>query len=529
MAAALAWHWLMIQRGAAGAALVLSIAAVAAGFRWGAFVAGGSDSYCYLNQAELLARGVVHDFEPLSADLGWPGNVWSFVPAGHIPIGSTSPALVPICPAGYPLIMAAARRTIGRQAMFWITPLMGGIAVGLAFLLGRRLAGPAAGLLTAALTLASPTFLMQLFQPMNDVTATAAWCAALVVAMQRRTAGSDVAPALAGLLTGVALIVRPNLLPLALVVGLGLGARAFLAHAAGATSGWSSCSAGGAAGGRAGDGDSERDVWLALQVRLRRPRHDVLRLACVAEPAAVSPMADRDPHAGHRRRDRRAVGAERARGEAARRSGCWCSWRPRWPATCRMWCSTPGGTRASCCPRSCPVLALTAAVAVMLIGRLPAAARAIVFALLACTLVALSIRTGIPRDVFRIRDLEWRFRSAGECVAAMPASAALITLHHSGSVRFYAGRSTLGWADIDKGRLDDALSFLRRHGSTPYLMFEPWEEPQFRERFAGERLGALDWPPLAEVDGVRIYDPDDYDRHRRGEPIATERIVTSTK
>ena len=147
VAAALDWYWLMIQRSAGGAALVLSIAAVAAGFRWGAFVAGGSDSYCYLNQAELLARGMVHDFEPLSADPGWPGNAWSFAPAGHIPFGSTSPALVPICPAGYPLIMAAARVTVGRSAMFAITPLMGGIAVYLMFLLGRHLAGPAAGLL----------------------------------------------------------------------------------------------------------------------------------------------------------------------------------------------------------------------------------------------------------------------------------------------------------------------------------------------------------------------------------------------
>ena len=76
----------------------------------------------------------------------------------------------------------------------------------------------------------------------------------------------------------------------------------------------------------------------------------------------------------------------------------------------------------------------------------------------------------------------------------MPADAAFITLHHSGSIRFYAARSTVGWADIDKGRLDDAVAFLRRHGRRPYLLFERWEEPQFRERFAGERLGALDWP-----------------------------------
>jgi hypothetical protein len=57
-------------------------------------------------------------------------------------------------------------------------------------------------------------------------------------------------------------------------------------------------------------------------------------------------------------------------------------------------------------------------------------------------------------------------------------------------------------------------------------MFEGWEEPQFKERFSGERLGALDWPPFAEVDGVKLYDPDDYDRHLRGERIVTDRVAT---
>lgn len=527
VAAALEWHWLMIQRGAAGAALVLSIAAVAAGFRWGAFVAGGSDSYCYLNQAELLARGVVHDFEPLSADPGWPGNAWSFAPAGHIPIGSGSPALVPICPAGYPLIMAGVRRAIGRQAMFWVTPLMGGIAVGLAFLLGRRLAGPAAGLLAAALTLASPTFLMQLFQPMNDVTATAAWCAALIVAMQdgRR----DLSRAgVAGLLTGVALTVRPNLLPVALVLGLGLGlvpaSRTVreriwmvvvfgLAALPGVGLVMAIQNAMYGSPFKSGYGDlatmfSVSHLWPNLQ---RYPRWLIEVHTPVIAAAVVAPWV--------------------LNGRATTRHAIWLLVIVAATLACYLpyvvfdaWWYT-----RFLLPAIPPSLALTAAVAVVLIDRVPAAGRAIVFLLLACTLVALSIRTAIPRDVFRIRALEWRFRSAGERVAALPGTAALITLHHSGSVRFYAGRSTLGWADIEQGRLEDALSFLRRHGRTPYLMFEPWEEPQFRERFAGERLGALDWPPLAEVDGVRIYDPDDFERHRRGEPIATERIVTSTK
>ena len=141
-------------------------------------------------------------------------------------------------------------------------------------------------------------------------------------------------------------------------------------------------------------------------------------------------------------------------------------------------------------------------------------------------MVSIFVNIGSSRDVFRIRQLEWRFRSTGEYVATLPANAAFITLHHSGSIRFYSARSTFGWADIDKGRLDDAVAFLRRHDRKPYLLFEGWEEPQFRERFAGERLGQLDWRPFVEVDGVRIYDPDDYDRNRRGETITTTIIRT---
>ena len=185
-------------------------------------MAGGSDSYCYLNQAELIARGTMRDYEPLAEDLTWPGNFWSFVPAGHMPFGQPVPVLVPICPSGYPLIMAAARITAGRSAMFAITPLMGGLAVYLMFLLGRHLAGPAAGLLGAALSAASPTFLIQLFQPMNDVTAAALWAAALAAAIFAGSRGTLPAAAGAGLLTAAALVVRPNLLPLAAVTGIGV-------------------------------------------------------------------------------------------------------------------------------------------------------------------------------------------------------------------------------------------------------------------------------------------------------------------
>ena len=527
LACALDGQWAILERHAGLFAAALSVVAVFAGFHWGAFIAGGSDSYCYLNQAELLARGAVHDYEPLSEDATWPGNPWSFAPAGHIPMGAPAPALVPICPAGYPLLMAGARRLAGRNAMFWITPLMGGLAVYLAFLLGRRLAGPAAGLLTATLTLSSPTFLIQLFQPMNDVTAAALWCAALVLAMddERRDAPRAV---LSGLLAAGAITVRPNLLPLAVVTGLGLAlvvpgrtlrqrltmvAVFGLAALPGLAVVMALQNAMYGSPLRSGYGDLNT-MFSATHVLPNLQRYSRWLMEAqtpVIAVALASPWLLTGP--GTRRY------AVWLLGFAAVTLACYLPY-----VVFDAWWYT-----RFLLPATLPLLALTSAVAVALIERLPGPSRAMVCGVLATALVAVSIRTAIPRDVFRIRDLEWRFRSAGERVAALPSNAALITLHHSGSVRFYAGRPTLGWADIEKGRLDEAIAFLRRHGRKPYLMFEAWEEPQFRERFAGERLGALDWPPFAEVDGVRLYDPDDYDRHRRGERIATERVVTTKR
>lgn len=524
---ALEWQWQLLDRQTALAAVALSILAILAAFHWGAFIAGGSDSYCYLNQAELLARGAVHDHEPLSEDPTWPGNAWSFAPAGHIPMGAPAPALVPICPAGYPLLMAGARRLAGRNAMFWITPLMGGIAIYLAFLLGRRLAGPAAGLLAAALTFSSPTFLFQLFQPMNDVMAAALWCAALVAVLDNGR--RDVARAgLSGLLTAAAITVRPNLLPLAVVTGLGmslalpvrtLGQRAAtvaifgLAALPGAAIVMAIQNAMYGSPFRSGYGDLNTMFSTAHVVPnlLRYSRWLVEAQTPIIAAALASPWLLAD--AGARRY------AVLLLAFAAVTLACYLPY-----VVFDAWWYT-----RFLLPATLPLLALSAAVAVTLIGRIPGPARVVLYGVLMVALVAFSIRTATARDVFRIRELEWRFRSAGERVAALPSNAALITLHHSGSVRFYAGRSTLGWADIDKGRLDGAMAFLRRHGRKPYLMFEAWEEPQFRERFSGERLGALDWPPFAEVDGVKLYDPDDYDRHRHGERIGTERVVTSKR
>ncbi len=105
----------------------------------------------------------------------------------------------------------------------------------------------------------------------------------------------------------------------------------------------------------------------------------------------------------------------------------------------------------------------------------------------------------------------------------LPTNALVITSWESGSVRFYSNRRTLVWDALDPAWLDRAIAYSRTRGLEPYLLFERWEEPLFRQRFTGSTLAALDWPPAAEIAGqVRIYRPDDRERYLKGESTPTE-------
>jgi hypothetical protein len=510
--AALSWWWVTIERFAHVGAATLAMVTVMAGLAWGTFVAGGSDSYCYLNQAELFTRGQVRDFEPLATDPAWPGTFWSFVPAGHTPARDQRGYFVPICPPGYPLMLAGTRLLFGRTAMFWVTPLLGGLAVFLTFLLGSRLAGRAAGLMAAALTASSPTFLAQVVQPMNDVPAAAMWCAALVTGMcwsGRQLRGGLVS----GLVTGVALTVRPNLVPLAAVTGL---AAAWLPPGKAVSERVTTMVAFGLAcapgvlvvmavqnamyGSPVASGYGDLSALFSLSNVLPNLQRYPAWLLRVHTPLIAAALAS--PW----------VLSNQARGRSiwilafvAVTVACYLPY-----VVFDAWWYT-----RFLLPAIPPLLALAAAVVVRLIEKMPPAARAIAFAGACLILLVTYLTIAVDRDAFRAQAFEARFRSAGEYVARLPANAAFITGHQSGSIRFYSGRSTAGWGDIEPGHLDDALDFLRRHGRKPYFLFEAWEEPLFRQRFPSDRLGSLAWAPVAVIDDVRIYDPGDYDRGGR--------------
>jgi hypothetical protein len=87
-----------------------------------------SDSYGYVSQADLWARGDLFIPEPHIAQAPWPEAERTFAPLGYRPVHSDGTwAYVPIYSAGLPLFMAAAKLVRGREFMFWIVPAFGSL------------------------------------------------------------------------------------------------------------------------------------------------------------------------------------------------------------------------------------------------------------------------------------------------------------------------------------------------------------------------------------------------------------------
>jgi hypothetical protein len=106
---------------------------------------------------------------------------------------------------------------------------------------------------------------------------------------------------------------------------------------------------------------------------------------------------------------------------------------------------------------------------------------------------------------------ERRYESIGRLVGMLTEpNSEIFSMQHSGSLRYYAGRMTLRYDNLDRAWLDRAVSWLDAHGVPSYLVLEEWEEPQFRKQFAGSpRLEHLGVPPIFAYEGasnIKLYD-----------------------
>ena len=186
-------------------AAVAAVAVLVCSIAWSTRAAGGSDSSCYVLQAEAFAHGRVTLADPLPGVLP-DATPAMFAPTGFVPSRITPFAAVPICGPGLALAMAAAR-IAGRDAIFLLVPVFAALAVWLTFLLGRRLDDDLAGATAAVLLATSPIFLYQSVQPMSDVPAAALWLAALTATARGDRRGQI----LGGVCASLAVLMRPNL------------------------------------------------------------------------------------------------------------------------------------------------------------------------------------------------------------------------------------------------------------------------------------------------------------------------------
>jgi hypothetical protein len=510
---------------------IVAVAVVIVGLLRGNTAVGGADVYGYVSQAHLWASGRLSIEQPFVNEVPWSFAADALTPLGYRLAPHRPAALVPTYSPGLPMVMAIFERLGGRGAVFYVVPMLGGLAVWATYLMGASLAGRTVGLSAALLLATSPTFLIQLVIPMSDVPVTAWWALALALLLPKRRS----ATVASGLAVGAAILTRPNLVPLAVLPGAllawhvlrersftGLAAQRALLFAAGVipacvtvaiintrlygsplSSGYGSL--------------SELYGWKNLLPNLARyPRWLLDTQTAVVLVALAAPFVvkSRSPE-GNLNSEPYEVAV--------------------------MWLLFIGAAFLSylfylpfegwfwlrfILPAFPPMFVLTAIGLVAMLARWDRKARLLVTGAMIGALTWHGVEYSLDRRLFDSREGEHRHIAIGEYIThTLPARAVFLSMYHSGSIRYYSGRLTVRYDWIPQDALDAVISDLRHLGYHPYIVLEDWEEAQFRARFQGYSiLAALNWPPVAWVDTpikTRIYDP------AEAELPASSRRVTS--
>lgn len=471
-------------------------------------IAGGADAYGYVSQADLwLARDLVIE-QPWVAEVPWPDAAWSFTPLGYMPAPALGQgAIVPTYAPGLPLILAAAKLVGGQCLLFAVVPILAGLSVLATYGIGRRLVSPWGGVIAAWLVATSPAVLGVSFEALSDVPAMVVWAITfyLVIAPSHRHAS----PAAAGVAAAVAILIRPNLAPLAVPIGawylvrrtppgesrilpaalFGLGtlpgaAAVALLHdqfyGSPLASGYGSL--------------DELYAWSHVWPNVRRYVGWLVETQTPAALIGLTAIFVPVRWIWRGVADRRIVWVVAAFVALLWAQyfayHVWESWGflrfllPSWPfimvglsavilAVHDRWRSRPS-----------PVLArVVTTLAVVLLG-------------------AWTFATAARGDVFGQRRGAAHEAPLGQLVRAHTADNSVVLVwERSGTIRYYSGRTTLRYDYLDGAWLDRAVAWLGQRGVHTYAVLDPAHAEQFRRRFAGQTsLAALDRP-------VFLYEP----------------------
>jgi hypothetical protein len=478
--------------------VVLAGAVLTLGVTRATCVAGGSDSYGYLSQAELWRSGLPIVSQPWTLDVPWPNANSTFIPLGYRPAQQPG-AMVPGYAAGFPLLLAAVESLGGHAAMFWLVPIAGALLVLVAYGVGRALGSTAAGLAGAWLVATNATLLGEVTAPMSDVVAAAALAGSccLILRPDRRAAAAG------GLLSALAILVRPNLAGTVCVMAIWLASRraggvqkrdpidltralifAVAASPGFLVSAWINWRFYGSPL-VSGYGSLQSIYhWSNVLPNLQRYVRLIIGsgapLALAGFAALLVPRGRLWPEAGDR---------SVFTGIAVFVFSLVAQYLAYEPAT--------GGGYLRFLLPCWPIVMVAAAQVVLRVSRAPRYgwARAVV----GLALVAYGAY-GIDR-LSRSGGLQdWRGEHRYPTVATLARartdpSSVFFSGQHSGSIRYYGGRITLRYDMMDPAWLDRSIAWLAAHGAHPYALLDDDEVKLFRQRFKGqERVSALDMP-----------------------------------
>jgi hypothetical protein len=516
-------------------AAALAVAALYAGVRFGALVAGGSDSYGYVSQAGLWQRGLPIVQQDVVRPSPWPLAAETWTPLGYRPSPKQRGAIVPIYAPGLPLLMALFQLIAGYCGAFLVVPLCGAVTIWLSYVLGRHVFdAPGIALWGAVLVATSPVFLYQLMNAMSDVPVTAAWTLALVLTVSGR-------PLASGLAMSLAIAIRPNLVVLAPLLMTWLAV-------AGTRPRWSA-----------------RPSAERLPARLKGSPSDVLWFVTGAAPAIAgiawlngrlyeSPLTSGYGTTGNyysltffstNVRQFATWMADVETPVVALAALYFVAPRLFPPARIRFPRLLLGGSLGLVIlsylfyrpfdawwylrfllPMWPVLMLLTAAAVDVLLRRWLRPIYPMAIAVAVALLAGQRVHIAASRSAFDLGLGERRYIDVARFVANYTdPDAVIISVQHSGSLRLYAGRLTLKYDMLDPAWLDRTVEYLQSIGRRPYFVLDGGEVDAFTRRFGpANTLGALDWPPLATLGGVAsVYDP--IDRRPGWKPLIIARTV----
>jgi hypothetical protein len=494
-----------IARRGAVAMLVPAAATFIVGMIYGVHIAGGSDSYGYISQADLWLAGDLVIEQPIASDVPWPQADWTFSPLGYRP-GTEKGTIVPIYPAGLPLLMALGKWLLGSCGPFVIVPLLGALMVWLTYWLGTQVWSSAVGSVSAALMATSPTFVYMLLNPMTDVPVSACLLAAIVIALSPWRSRAF----WTGLVVSMAIFIRPNLVPLGAVL------LALIVMRAPVGTRWRALILFGIAGlplilavaalnaylygspSEGGHGSlNNLYAWSNAIPNLVQYLAWLIRTETLVVILALVPLALLQRFADTKQRVVMFLTLFVA--------VVWLCYLFYYPFD--VWWYL-----RFMLPAFPPMLVMAATGAALLLGRFVGTQAVLpVGLMLAIPLLALRISVIRDEGVLGLRRTGVVYATIAEYVhKELPPNAMILTVQHSGSIRHYGKRMTLRWDLLGREWWPQVFDVLVERGYRPYLVVSSFEEAQLRRQFSlsdavdapGTVVAAMDLP-----ESVRVYDP----------------------